>query len=72
MTRFNFVLMSRRAFRSKHSQNHWKQAAKKNGLFGGKIVSAEEIALMDERNALAEEVDFEAFEAGIDEALQEI
>jgi hypothetical protein len=64
--------MSRRAFKSKFSKNHWKRASKKKGLFGGKIVSSDEIALMDERNALAEEIDFKSFEADLDAELQEL
>lgn len=64
--------MSRRAFQSKFQKKHWKRAAKKTGLFGGKIVSSDEIALMDERNALAEEIDFESFEAGIDAELNDL
>lgn len=67
--------MSRRGFQSKHHQQHWKKSARNRGdnqLFGGKIVSQEEIAALDERNALAEEVQFEAFEAKLDQEIDQL
>jgi hypothetical protein len=41
-------------------------------MFGGKIKTQDEIAAMDARNALAEEVAFASFEANIDQELKDV